>query len=166
MKDLSFKRGLKSRPVTILEDEPKLGESPEPTHELREMKASVREKYMDRLSARLQLNAKGDIIGVKKYDGMHIDLLTQCLYELKDGKLITAQALADWPSGTVAQLFEAAQELNHMRKPSERNSILAEQLVKWFKNRESGSEPTAEEIEDIIQDTDKRLFDQKNAEED
>lgn len=165
MKNLTFKNRTKARPVTILTEEPKEGETPEPTHELREMKAAVRDKYMDRMSQRLIINPKGDVIGIKKFDGMQRDLLIECLWDLRENKLVTAQALADWPSGTVADLFEAAQEINHLRKPNELNRIASEQLAKWLKE-EKQVEVDPEDVETVIEEAGKKYFADKDAEED
>lgn len=168
MKNLTFGGRTKARPVTILADdapEPKEGEEVQPTHELREMKAAKRDKYMDKMSQRLIINPKGDVVGIKKFDGMHRDLLIECLWDLKAEKLVTAEQLADWPSGTVAVLFEAAQELNHLRKPSELNRIASEQVAKWLKE-EKQVEVDPIDIELVIEESGKKYFAEKDGSED
>jgi hypothetical protein len=161
MKQLKFSNRIKFWPVEIESSSPG-GETAK--YELREMKASVRDRYMDKMSARLQINAKGDVVGIKKFDGMQIDLVSQCLFD-KDGKLVSDSTLKEWPSGTVADLFEAAQELNHLRKPSERNRIASEQVVKWLAGKGIDVPIDPEDIENVIVETDRKLFKEKDAEE-
>ncbi len=151
MKQLKFSGRIKSRPVDINGV----------LYELREMKAAARDRYMDKLSQRLKVNPKGDIIGINKFDGMQIDLLTQCLFD-PEGKAVTDVILKEWPSGDVQGMFQAAQEINHLRKPDERNRIVAEQIVKLLSKQEGGFlSVTATMIEEVIEDADRNLFFEK-----
>jgi hypothetical protein len=158
MKELSFSTKTKFWPVEI-----KDGQGVSVKYELREMRAIARDKYMDRLAKRLVLDAKGNVVSLKSYDGMQTDLLTQCLFLDGTAVPISKEVLDTWPASTVGALFTAAQELNLFRKPSERNHILAEQLAKWFKDTFSLSSEdivvNAEAIEAVIEETDQKLFD-------
>lgn len=151
MKELTFSVKSKSRPV-VIEDDP----TGVIKYELREMKASIRDKYMDRLSKRLALDAKGNVIGIKSYEGMQIDLLTQCMFT-ESGNAVDRVTLEKWPASIVGALFTAAQELNLFRAPSARNSILAEQVSQWLKDHGHATVDSAD-IEAVIEDTERKLF--------
>lgn len=156
MKELSFSTKIKFRTVEIE------NETGEPVkYELREMRAAVRDKYMDRLSKRLILDPKGNVIGIKSYEGMQSDLLIHCLFPETGNTPVEKSVFDKWPTSTVTALFGAAQELNLFRKPEERNRIIAEKLVEWFNSPE---EPVvdANAIELIIEQTEKKLFSEKD----
>jgi hypothetical protein len=155
MKDLTFRLRTKTREVTILNEKEE-----ESKYEIRELTAAVREKYMDALSRRLVLDKKGNVIGLTKYEGMQMDLLTICMRD-EDGKPVTRQMLDQWPSSTVTELFHAAQCINGLRKEDTRDSLVAEQIVKFLKEAKAFEDITAEEIEEVIDKTDKNLYAEK-----
>lgn len=158
MKDLTFSTKTKFRAV-VIED----AKGTSSRYELREMRANVRDKYMDKLSRRLILDVKGNVIGLKSYDGMQTDLLTQCLFIDATNTPVDKTELDTWPASTVGALFTAAQELNLFRKPSERNHILAEQLAKWVKEQFDLSLEVGA-VETVIEETDQKLFETQDAE--
>lgn len=167
MKELSFKLATKAWKVT-LED----ADGGKKDYEIREVKSAVRERYMDNLSKRLQLDTKGNIIGLKKYEGMQSDLLTICMHDMEgDGKKVLKEQLDGWPGTVVEKLFRAAQVINLLRKPDERNRIISEQIIQFLEKRaEDDPDLTAEDIEGVIEDADKKMFDEasedsQNAEE-
>jgi hypothetical protein len=152
MKDLKFQLRNKTREVTI-----ETNEGDELKFEVRELKAAVREKYMDGLSRRLLLDSKGNIIGLKKYEGMQMDLLTICMVNEK-GEPVTRAVLDSWPSSTVTALFHAAQCINGLRKEDTRDRLVAERIVKFLSEEKSVEGITPEELETVIEETDKNLY--------
>lgn len=157
MKDLSFKLKIKAQPV-VLENEK--GETLK--YELRELKAAARDKYVDNLSGRLLTDKGGNVIGIKKYEGMQGDLLIICMWTAPDEgepKLVDRATLATWPGNVVKGLFEAAQVLNQFRKPDEKNRILAEQIVEFLFKREEGlTDLIADDIEEVIDEAEAKMF--------
>lgn len=159
MKDLTFKLRTKARPVTIEGDG---GE--ETKYEIRELKAAARDKYMDNLSKRLILDSKGNVVGLRKYEGMQADLLTICLFKEGATAPVQKQELDAWPSSTVTLLFQAAQEINLFRKPDERNRLAAEQIVKFLAKRDQEGavgDLDPSEIEGVIDETDRKMFEEQ-----
>lgn len=160
MKDLTFKLRTKTREVTVLNEKDE-----EIKYQIRELKAAVREKYLDNLSRRLLLDAKGNIIGLKKYEGMQMDLLTICMHD-EDGTLVTRPMLDGWPSSTVTALFHAAQCINGLRKEDTRDQLVAEHIVKFLKEEKAFEDVTVTEVETVIETTDKNLYDEKKEDAD
>ncbi len=85
----------------------------ETAYELREMVAGSRDKYLDMLSQRMSKDAKGKATGIKKFEGMHADLLSMCMFK-EDGKLVGKEEIQKWPGTVVTQIFQAAQRLNSL----------------------------------------------------
>lgn len=83
--------------------------------EIREMTAALRDKYLDTMSDRCRLDAKGAPCGIKKFEGMNAELLVLCLFK-EDGKPVTKEEIQKWPGSVVTSLFEAAQRINHLLK--------------------------------------------------
>lgn len=83
------------------------------TYELREMKSSARDAYMDRLNSRMRFDKEGKPIGLDKYEGLQADLLSNTLHD-DQGKLVPASVIQDWPASATSELFKAAQKLNHL----------------------------------------------------
>lgn len=109
MAKLSFKLVTATIPVTL--------ETPEGNIELeiREMSAASRDLYLDDLSTRMRLDAQGNPLGLKKFEGLQAGLLFRCLFR-KDGKAINEADIQAWPASVVSELFTAAQSLNHLGK--------------------------------------------------
>lgn len=82
-------------------------------YELREMTAAMRDRYMSALGARVQFNDKGEPAGIKSFDGMQADLITQCLFD-STGKLVTKEEVQSWPASVVSDIFKEAQKLNRL----------------------------------------------------
>jgi len=91
---------------------------------MHEMTAAKRDAYLDTLSSRTRYDANGKAAGVKKFDGMQADLLVACIVK-EDGSPITIKEIQNWPSSVVSELYENAQELNHLgvdkKEQSEKN---------------------------------------------
>jgi hypothetical protein len=158
MKNLSFKLKTKAWPVTL---ENEKGE--ELKYEIRELKSAKRDKYVDQLTSRLITDKSGNVIGMKKYEGMQAELLIICMWSIPEEgepKLVDKATLDGWPGTTVQDLFRAAQVVNGFRKAEERNQIVAEELMKWLSTKETGDafQVTVEEIEAVIEETEKNLL--------
>jgi len=81
-------------------------------YELREMTASVRDKYLDGVKERVQVGVDGKP-SVKKFDGMQADLVSRCLFQ-KDGTAVPTKTIQEWPSSVVSSLFSEAQKINQL----------------------------------------------------
>lgn len=82
-------------------------------YEMREMLSQARDKHLDRLSDRVKTNEKGEVIGIKKYEGMQADLLSSCMFDEED-KPVTAKEVQAWPASVTTKLYKMAQKLNHL----------------------------------------------------
>jgi hypothetical protein len=83
----------------------------EENYELREMLARDRDRYLDQLGTRVVMDSEGKVIRIQKFDGLQASLLACCLFD-SEGRSVGADKIQSWPAGTVAALFEAAQQLN------------------------------------------------------
>jgi len=81
-------------------------------YELREMTAAARDAYLDAVNDRLKVDANGKPIGIKKWDGMHAELLTKTLFQVAGGKAVTREVVQEWPAATVTELYNEAQRIN------------------------------------------------------
>lgn len=79
--------------------------------ELREMKQSARERYLDSVRARGTSDDKG-VFALKKLEGLHADLLCLCLYHGDSAKLISREFADDLPVEVSTQLYQEAQKIN------------------------------------------------------
>lgn len=163
MKDLTFKLKTKTWPVTM-----ENADGQEVKYEIRELKANVRDKYVDRLQGRLKLNSKGEVIGLTQYAGMQADLLTICMHT-EEGKLVDKPTLDQWPGTTVQKLFHAAQTLNGFREIEERHKVYAEELIKFLKEKgvidDALATVTATELEEELDEIENHLFGEAKDEE-
>lgn len=157
MKDLKFKLKTKSWPV-VMEN----ADGQEVKYEIRELKAAVRDKYVDKLQGRLKLNNKGEVVGLTQYAGMQADLLTICMYT-EEGKLVDKVTLDQWPGTSVQKLFHGAQTLNGFRDVEDRHKVYAEELMKLLKEKgvvaeEAVAAITETELEEALDDIENHLF--------
>lgn len=166
MKDLKFKLKTKTWPVTM-----ENAEGQEVKYEIRELRASARDKYVDKLQGRLKLNAKGQVIGLTQYAGMQADLLTICMHT-DEGKLVDKPTLDQWPGTNVQKLFHAAQTLNGFREVEERNKVYAEELLKFLQEKVPGAFEeaatdiiTATELEEELDEIENHFFGEAEDEE-
>lgn len=105
---LRFKLSVGVVPVVIEGEDGK-----EIVYEIREMMASVRDKYLDSLGDRMRTDTSGKFSGIRKFDGLQASLLCQCLYD-GEGHLVPKEVIQKWPAGVVTGLFEEAQKLNRL----------------------------------------------------
>jgi len=82
-------------------------------YELHEMTAATRDKYLDSMNARMQVGPDGKAIGVKRFDGLQTELLALCLKQ-KDGTLVPAKVIQEWPASVVTELYGLAQKANRL----------------------------------------------------
>lgn len=85
-------------------------------YELREMTAVTRDRYLDKLQKRMQLDANGRAAGIRKFEGMQADLVASCLFHKTDGRSVSEDVIQGWPASAVVSLFSAAQELNRLKQ--------------------------------------------------
>lgn len=83
-------------------------------YELREMMAGERDKYLDQLSKRIRLDATGKPCGIQKFEGMHAELLSRCMFKGGDTTPVPMDTVQKWPATVVAELFKEAQKLNRL----------------------------------------------------
>lgn len=83
--------------------------------ELCEMVSSQRDLYMDRVGERAKTNDQGEIVGIKKYEGMYSDLLTLCVRR-KGGALVTKEEAQKWPASLSSKLYGQARNLSELNK--------------------------------------------------
>lgn len=151
MNELTYKRQTKQRPVKIEDADGQIKE-----YSLREVKAAKRDQYLDKLSNRLLTDNKGNIIGMKKYEGMQSDLLLMCMHDA-DGKLVDKAFLDDLPGTAVVDMFKAAQVLNGLREAVEIHKLMAERLVAWLSSRPTEPPLTAEDVEAFLDKAKKEI---------
>lgn len=154
MKDLKFKLKTNAWPVSL-----ENGDGQEVKYEIRELKAATRDSYVDKLQGRLNVDKKGNVVGLKQYSGMQGDLLTICMYG-EDGKLVDRKELAQWPGTMVTKLFHAAQTVNGFREVEDRHKVYAEELMKFLQEKVPDITDTiaATDIEEVLDETEKHLF--------
>lgn len=111
MSPLKFTLKSNAVPVTLT-----LEEGSDLELEMREMVASARDSYLDRLSSRMRYDNDGKPAGIKKFEGMQAELLASCLFRKEGGKAVTSADIQGWPASVVSDLFKAAQELNHLNE--------------------------------------------------
>ena len=85
--------------------------------QLREMSASTRDAYLDRLAGRVRI-VNGQASGVAKFEGLQADLICSCLFR-GDDTPVASEEIQKWPAGMVADLFKQAQDLNGLNKELE-----------------------------------------------
>lgn len=87
-------------------------------YELREMKASDRDKYMTQFANRCVRTKTGDIGALEKFDGHEAEIITRCLFK-EDGTSVKIDEIQKWPSTSVTTIAKAALELNAIKRKVE-----------------------------------------------
>ncbi len=113
MNPLKYSLAVESVLVTLTGQDGK-----EVTYELREMMASVRDKYLDQLGERMKTGPDGKVSGVKKFDGLQTALLEVCLFDA-EGQPVKKAVIQNWPARLVSSLFDEAQKLNQLSATAE-----------------------------------------------
>ena len=80
-------------------------------YELREMSGAQRDSYLDSLKDRVRMDATGKPT-VTKFEGMQADLISRCLYLVKDNTVVDLKTVQGWPANVVTALYQEAQKLN------------------------------------------------------
>lgn len=112
--NLRFKLQANVLPVEVEQSDGTVDE-----YELREMTAVTRDRYLDKLQKRMQLDVNGRAAGIRKFEGMQADLVASCLFRKTDGKGVSEDVIQSWPASAVVALFAAAQELNRLKQVAE-----------------------------------------------
>jgi len=84
--------------------------------ELREMLADARDKYLDQLTARVNVTPEGKAIGIRKFEGLQSDLVCACLFRKEGDKRVEKAEVQKWPASVLTQVYKAAQTLNHLNE--------------------------------------------------
>lgn len=108
MKNLQFNLQRSVVPITIKED------GTDRQYELREMTAADRDRYLDRLGARVKVDEEGKPVGVKEFNGMQSDLLALCLWDCAAASYVKPETVQAWPSSVVSALYAEAQEMHRL----------------------------------------------------
>ena len=77
---------------------------------LREMIGKERDKHLQSMASKVRLNAKGEVVGLKTFDGLQAGLLARCLYD-ESGELLPIEEIQGFPTTTQVALFNVAQEI-------------------------------------------------------
>lgn len=83
-------------------------------YELREMTANERDRYLDLVNKRIGRNAEGEVKSIAKFEGMHAELLVRTLVRKDSGNFVAKDEVDKWPGGAIAEIYKAAQTLNHL----------------------------------------------------
>lgn len=112
-KSLEFTLDVIKIPVTLNQD----GKTR--TLEIREMTSAVRDKHMDKMQSRMTRDTDGNLTSVNRFEGMHADLLSVCLWDLETNQLVKAEEIQSWPSSVVSQLYKSADEIHKVPSPED-----------------------------------------------
>jgi len=101
---------LKKNEVDITIEKEEAGQSE--VMSLREMTASKRDQYLDRLARRIKISPDGKSQGVAKFDGLQADLISSCLFR---GEIpVSVAEVQGWPAAVVGGIFKDAQDMNKL----------------------------------------------------
>jgi len=78
---------------------------------LRELTGKQRDSYLTGLSGRMKYR-DGKVTGLSSFEGLQASLLSLCLVDKADGKLIGITRIQTFPAKVQEALFKAAQELS------------------------------------------------------
>lgn len=90
---------------------------------LQELDGSERDRYLNGLTNRMRVNNKGDLAGIKNFDGLQASLVAASI-RLVDGlerKPVLLKTVQGWPAKVVKQLFDAARELSGLDDEDEKD---------------------------------------------
>ena len=88
---------------------------------LREMVGKDRDAHLQSMAGKMKMNATGQVIGVKSFDGLQASLLARCLYD-ENGELVPQKEIQSFPTRTQIALFEVAQEINGLNREAQENA--------------------------------------------
>ncbi len=116
MKELKFELKLKEEPVTLTGKD-----GVAKTHVLRELTGSQRDAFLNEIGGRMKFNAAGKMSGLKDYTDLQTGFLALCFYDEKN-TLVSKEALREYPSSVLGDLFKVAQKLSGLDKGDEDES--------------------------------------------
>lgn len=88
------------------------------TFVLQELTGAERDVYVDLMVKRVKTNARGEPTGIRSAEGMQAQLLARCLRD-EDGGKLEVKEIQNFPSTTLNDLFDLAQELNGLGEEAE-----------------------------------------------
>jgi len=80
---------------------------------LREFDGASRDAYMNQIREKANIDAEGNIVGWKTFEGIQSGLLALCLYDEKN-KVVPEEVIQAFPTSVVDGLFREAQALNKL----------------------------------------------------
>lgn len=110
MAEYTFETKLKEHTITI-DGNP---------YTLREMNGIQRDKYLNKMAAKVEMGPGGQIQSVKDFSGTEVVLLEECLFDVEN-KPVPAKVMQEWPSTILGRLFDLAQELSGMTEEAREN---------------------------------------------
>ena len=90
---------------------------------LQELDGAERDKYLNGLTNRMRVNNKGDLAGIKNFDGLQASLVVASI-RLVDGverKPVPFKTVQEWPAKVVKQLFDAARAISGLDDEDEKD---------------------------------------------
>jgi hypothetical protein len=99
----------KSQPVEL-----EVAEGEVVRYAVKEMTGAQRDEYLNKITAKANRDAKGEVVGMKDYKGLYSTLLSFCVYDT-DGKPIPESKIQEWPDTAQKALFDIATELNGLQ---------------------------------------------------
>lgn len=85
---------------------------------VREFDGTGRDEYFELLSNKVDVDMTKKTGKITKFGGLYTDLLSKTVYD-PEGKLVSAEVIAKWPSSAQEELFKEAQELCGLNKEAE-----------------------------------------------
>lgn len=85
----------------------------EPNYELVEMDAAQRDRHLDSVRLRVDID-EGGKPRIKKFEGLQAELVSKCLRSKESGVFVQVKEIQTWPASIVSGLYVAAQGLNHL----------------------------------------------------
>lgn len=90
----------------------KSSSQPDAHYLLKEMDGLTRDGYMKNLRDYMDVDEKGNVIGIKQFEGHQVALLSRCLFQ-KDGKTpVPETVIQSFSARVINSLFTSAQKLN------------------------------------------------------
>ena len=102
-----LKLSLKRKELRIILE----SEGVETPYILREMNGKERDSHLTSIADRMKYDAKGNVKGLKSFDGLHAALLKRTLFK-EDGTNVTEEVIQEFPASVVSKLFDKSQEIN------------------------------------------------------
>jgi hypothetical protein len=86
---------------------------------LSEISGAQREIFFTKQSARVRLDAKGNVQGLRDFTGFESNLVSLSLKEKGTGTYVAVSIIEQWPASVVMTLAKEARKLSGMAAPEE-----------------------------------------------